>query len=94
MQHFYFDDGYLVVKSVFGTIVKLDISESIAYMKYCQHILAGLFLLMKNGYVFMTKTLPIMFYADSNPVVLINGITREFRLSVRSKTKSLLANMC
>ena len=33
MQHFYFDDGYLVVKSVFGTIVKLDIGESIAYIE-------------------------------------------------------------
>lgn len=33
MQFFYFEDGYLIVKSAFGVINKLDINKSVAYIE-------------------------------------------------------------
>ena len=33
MQFFYFEDGYLIVKSAFGLINKLDINNSVAHIE-------------------------------------------------------------
>lgn len=86
MQYYYVDGNYIVVKSAFGTIMKLDASNIQISIETLPTYFSWIVSIEKNGFVFMTRVYRMKIYSNFNLVAQIIKNLKEFKSFIMKKT--------